>query len=136
VRLVLRTPAAELREVGVVVGNGGAAGAARFWTLTVDTLPGPPAPPVGRLVGVEPNPCNPATWLTCELTARAEATLDIVDAGGRRVRRLWAGSLSPGSHRFPWDGRADSGRPAPAGVYVARLGLDGAWQGRKLTLVR
>jgi hypothetical protein len=134
--LVLRTPASELRAVGVIVGNGAASGPARSWTLAADTVAGPPPSPAGHLLGVEPNPCNPATWLTCEMTARAEANLDIVDAGGRLVRSLWSGSLGPGSHRFHWDGRTDAGRPAPSGVYVARLGTAGGAQSRKLTLVR
>ena len=134
--VVLRTPASDLRAVGVVVGCGTTSGPARSWTLAVDTVAGPPTPPTGSLVGVEPNPCNPAAWLTCEMTARAEVTLDIVDAGGRLVRRLWTGSLGPGSHRFRWDGRTERGRPAPAGVYMARLDTDGVRQGRKLTLVR
>lgn len=134
--LVLRTPASELRAVGVIVGNGAVSGPARFWTLSVDTIAGPPPPPTANLLGVEPNPCNPAAWLTCEMTARAEVTLDIVDTSGRRMRRLWSGSLGPGSHRFHWDGRTDGGRPAPAGVYMVRLGTAGGWQGRKLTLVR
>jgi hypothetical protein len=134
--LVLRTPASELRTVGVIVGNGAVSGPTRFWTLAVDLVAGPPSPPAVNLLGVEPNPCNPATWFTCAMTARAEATLDIVDARGRLVRRLWTGSLGPGTHRFHWDGRSDDGRPAPSGVYVARLGAAGSWQGRKLTLVR
>lgn len=134
--IVLRTPADRLRAVGVIVGNGAGSGSARFWTLAVDTVAGMPVQPVGTLMGAEPNPCNPATWLTCEMTERAEATLDIVDAAGRRVRRLWSGSLGPGSHRFHWDGRTDGGGPAPAGLYVAGLGAAGHWQGRKLMLVR
>jgi len=134
--VVVRTPASELRAVGVVVGNGASSGPARFWTLAVDTIAGPPSPPAGHLLGAEPNPCNPATWFTCEMTARADATLDIVDARGRLVRRLWTGSLGPGSHRFHWDGRTDGGRPAPAGVYLGRLGTARGWQGLKLTLVR
>ncbi|MBK9777433.1 MAG: hypothetical protein IPP62_13950 [bacterium] len=135
-RFVLRTPASSLRSVGVLVGNPSRAGEARPWTVAVDTVPGPPKPPAGILAGAQPNPSNPGTWLTCEMSARADVTLEIVDAAGRRVRRLWTGSLGPGSHRFHWDGRSADGRPAPAGVYVARLGLGGGWQARKLTLVR
>lgn len=134
--IVLQTPADGLRAVGVIVGNGAATGPTRFWTLAVDTVAGRPAGPAGELKAAEPNPCNPATWLTCEMSARASTTLDIVDAAGRRVRQLWSGSLGPGTHRFFWDGRTDGGRPAPAGLYVARLGTPHGWHGRKLTLVR
>jgi hypothetical protein len=135
-RLVLPVPASRLASVGVVIGNGNTAGPAVFWTLAVDTLPGPPSPPTARLLGIEPNPCNPVTWLTCAMTSRDDATLDIVDPSGRRVRRVWSGSLATGTHRFQWDGRDDAGRPAAAGVYVARLSTARGTQGRKLTLVR
>jgi hypothetical protein len=135
-RLVLPVPASRLASVGVVIGNGNTAGPAVFWTLAVDTLPGPPPPPTARLLGIEPNPCNPVTWLTCAMTSRDDATLDIVDPSGRRVRRVWSGSLATGTHRFQWDGRDDAGRPAAAGVYVARLSTARGTQGRKLTLVR
>lgn len=136
VRLVLPVPASRLASVGVVIGNGNSAGPEVFWTLAVDTLPGPPSPPSARLLGIEPNPCNPVAWLTCAMTSRDNATLDIVDPSGRRVRRVWSGSLATGTHRFQWDGCDDAGRPAAAGVYVARLSTAGGTQGRKLTLVR
>lgn len=135
-RLVLPVPASRLASVGVVVGNGNIAGPAVFWTLEVDTLPGPPSPPTARLLGIEPNPCNPVAWLTCAMTSRDDATLDIVDTSGRRVRRVWSGSLATGTHRFQWDGCDDAGRSAAAGVYVARLSSARGTQGRKLTLVR
>ena len=135
-RLVLPVPASRLAAVGVVIGNGNLDGAARFWTLAVDTLSGPPPPPTARLLGIEPNPCNPVAWFTCEMSARDETTLDIVDPAGRRVRRVWSGSLATGTHRFQWDGRDDAGRPAAAGVYLARLATPHGVQGRKLTLVR
>lgn len=135
-RVTIREPASSLRSVGLVVGNPSFGGEARSWTVAVDTVPGPAAPAEARLVAIEPNPCNPAAWLDCRLTARADVTLEIVDLAGRRVRSLWQGSLGPGAHRFRWDGRSDAGRPAPAGAYVARLSTNRGWEGRKLTLVR
>lgn len=134
--LVLPIPASRLAGVGVIVGNGAGDGPARAWTVAVDTLPGPPSPPTGRLLAIEPNPCNPVAWVTCVMSARDEATLDIVDPAGRRVRRLWSGSLATGTHRFQWDGCDASGQPASAGVYLARLATPRGAQGRKLTLVR
>ncbi len=134
--LVLPVPALRLAGVGVIVGNGATGGEARSWTVAVDTLPGPPSPPSGRLLAVEPNPCNPVAWVTCAMSARDQATLDIVDPAGRRVRRLWSGSLATGTHRFAWDGHDEAGRPAAAGVYLARLATPRGVQGRKLTLVR
>ena len=47
------------------------------------------------------------------------ATLDIVDDGGRRIRRLDLSSLAPGRQLVVWDGRNDSGRLVAPGVYSA-----------------
>lgn len=135
-RIVLRERAGDLLTVGVVIGNPSRDLDARLWTLAVDTLPGPPAPLRGRVTGAAPNPANGAAWFTCEMSAGATTSLDVVDAAGRRVRRLWHGHLGPGSHRFLWDGRDEGGRPAPAGVYTAWLSGANARQGRKVTLVR
>ena len=136
VRLVLPAPASRLREVGLVIGNGSLDGPPRTFTITVDTLAGAVAAPTGVVTAIEPNPCNAAAWLSCELSARADATVDVLDAAGRRVRRLWDGVLGPGNHRFQWDGRDQDGRPAPAGVYLAYLQAAGSAHCRKLTLVR
>lgn len=133
---VLRTPAARLESVGLVVGNPARDGLHRAWTVAVDTIPGPPPPLRGRVVSVEPNPSNGGSRLGCEMTAGADVTVDVLDARGRRVRRLYAGHLGPGHHEFHWDGRADSGRPAPAGAYLAVVTASGREHARKLTLVR
>jgi flagellar hook assembly protein FlgD len=45
----------------------------------------------------------------------------IVDASGRRVRSVWQGALTGRTTTLQWDGRDDSGREVPAGVYLARL---------------
>lgn len=135
-QVVVRTPADRLDTVGLVVGNPSRAGKSRPWTVDADTIAGPPPPQRGRVATVEPNPCNGGTWLDCTMTAGAQATVDIIDARGRRCRRLFAGHLGPGSHRFHWDGRGDDGRPAPAGTYLAVVATGGREHARKLTVVR
>ncbi|MBK8167033.1 MAG: hypothetical protein IPK64_13920 [bacterium] len=135
-QVVLRTPAGRLASVGIVVGNPARAGEARAWTIDVDTIPGPPLPPRGRLVSIEPNPCNGGTWFDCAMTAGAAVEVDVYDARGRRFRRIFGGHLGPGRHRFHWDGRAEDGRPAPAGTYLAVVTSAGREHARKLTVVR
>ena len=96
-----------------------------------------PAPAGGRLLAPHPNPFNPRTRLRYELDRGGRATLDVYDAAGRLVRRLLDASLSAGPGFCVWDGLDHSGRPAPAGVYLARLRLDGRPLGsRRLVLVK
>lgn len=72
-----------------------------------------------------PNPS--ATWgnvtfpVTVPQAGPGGAVLDILDAGGHRVRRLDLGSLAGGSQNVTWDGANDSGRQVAPGVYRAWL---------------
>ncbi|HEV3479436.1 MAG TPA: FlgD immunoglobulin-like domain containing protein [Gaiellaceae bacterium] len=51
-------------------------------------------------------------------------TLTIADEGGKVVRTLLNdASFRPGTHRFGWDGRDDTGKLVPAGRYQARVEL-------------
>jgi len=62
--------------------------------------------------------------LRLTLPAEGVVELDLFDMRGRHVRRLVTGeTLNEGSHVRPWDGLDASGRPTPAGVYLARLRL-------------
>jgi len=47
------------------------------------------------------------------------AVLDILDSGGRLVRRIDLGVLPPGQQEVVWDGRNSSGRETVPGVYRA-----------------
>lgn len=69
------------------------------------------------------------------------ASVDILDAQGRRMRRLEQRALRAGEiARSVWDGRDERGRLAPTGVYFARLtvgrGAEGSARAVKLVLAR
>lgn len=86
---------------------------------------------------VSPNPFNPRTTLTCRLAANAEVALTVYDPHGRRIRTLWRGARTAGEHAWTWDGRDETGRPCPTGVYLARLVIAGHQAAmHKLSLVR
>ncbi|MDM7926322.1 MAG: PQQ-binding-like beta-propeller repeat protein [bacterium] len=87
-----------------------------------------------------PNPFNPETRVTFSLAGRCAVRLEVLDAGGGRVRTLEAGTVEAGVHSVVWDGTDDRGIPAAGGIYVCRLTLtaDGApriWA-RKMTLLK
>jgi flagellar basal-body rod modification protein FlgD len=56
-----------------------------------------------------------------DLPTAADVRLLLYDAGGRLVRRIAGGTRPPGSHSVNWDGRDDTGRTVPDGVYLMRL---------------
>jgi hypothetical protein len=78
------------------------------------------------LVPIGPNPSGSPAGVRLALDRRRPVRLELFDASGRCVRRLLQGSLPPGSHEIPWDGRDAAGRVVPAGPYWVRL-VSGSW---------
>jgi hypothetical protein len=115
--------------------DGGGAGAAWVFidpaTLSVD--PSGIAPPAGvALAPVNPNPASGVVTLRFTLPHAASVSLAIFDPAGRRVRELASGMASEGEHAFKWDQRDETGRVTSAGVYLARLEVEGRVITRKL----
>ena len=104
----------------------------------------------GSLTGVEmgdidrlamrqnaPNPFNPITTIAFAVPEDASrVTLMICNVNGRVVRRLIDEPLSAGPHTIVWNGRDDTGRSLPSGVYFARLAAGGESLFRKMTLLK
>jgi hypothetical protein len=84
-----------------------------------------PAPVSRGLRAASANPFRGEIALRFSLSERYPAVLRIYDAAGRLVRTLLDGLAASGEQRFVWNGRADSGRPVPTGVYFARLNAAG-----------
>ena len=56
-----------------------------------------------------------------DLERAGPARLELFDVQGRRVATLASAALNAGAHVFEWDGLGSSGRPAGAGLYLARV---------------
>jgi hypothetical protein len=87
------------------------------------------------LAAPTPNPSRGDTWLTLGLTRPGDVRLTIWDAAGRRVRSLLSGTAGAGAQRLRWDGRDDSGRRAPSGVYLVRMEAEGRVASARLVLI-
>jgi YVTN family beta-propeller protein len=77
------------------------------------------------LRGALPNPFHGATAIEWSLARDAQVELGIFDVMGREVRVLARGAAPAGVHRIEWDGRGANGRALGAGLYFARLRLNG-----------
>jgi hypothetical protein len=73
-----------------------------------------------------PNPFNPSTTLRWRAPAGTRVVCRIVDLRGRHVRALLNEAASGAWRTVIWDGGDDTGRAAPAGVYLVRLETEGA----------
>ncbi len=90
-----------------------------------------------RLAPAYPNPFNPSTTLRFESEAQGTLRLVVVDAAGRALRELAAGTFPAGHHSVEWDGRDDAGERLPSGLYLARLiGDQGLVGSQKLMLLK
>jgi hypothetical protein len=90
-----------------------------------------------------PNPFNSATTIVYFVAdigpIPAEIEIKIYDIQGRLIRSLLNSREEVGEHRVAWDGRDDSNRELPSGVYFARIaqwGIDFINSPRKLVLVK
>jgi hypothetical protein len=98
------------------------------WTEADICVPGPC--PVSGLDGRElaavlgvraaPNPFTGSVALWVSGPKGTAARILIFDAAGRLVRTAWNGTLTGHTFAVSWNGRDDSGREAPAGVYLVR----------------
>jgi hypothetical protein len=69
-----------------------------------------------------PNPFNPETAIRFALPNAETVTLEIYNAVGQLIRTLVEDeTLAAGIHTRRWDGRDQSGRPVPSGLYMVRL---------------
>jgi len=60
------------------------------------------------------------------------SVIDIVDAGGRRIRHIEVGTAATCAEGVLWDGRNDAGREVAPGVYRAWLTAGDVRQNIKL----
>jgi glucose/arabinose dehydrogenase len=85
----------------------------------------PPGPPV-EFRAPWPSPAHGSVTFQYTLPREAIVSLDILGPRGERVRRLVPPSARPaGPHALFWDGLDERGVRAPAGLYLARLRVDG-----------
>ncbi|TMQ69445.1 MAG: hypothetical protein E6K81_14975, partial [Candidatus Eisenbacteria bacterium] len=102
-------------------------------TVESDVLAPPPRPATElRLAPALPNPSGGGVEFQFELPAEGPVAFDIYDMLGRRLRSWRWSALPAGPRSLTWDGRADDGRDAPAGVLLFRLQAAGRTLTRKV----
>ena len=84
-----------------------------------------------------PNPFNPTTSIPYMLEAPAHVKIGIYDVSGSRIAVLNEGKQTPGVHAAIWNGRDQSGRAVPSGVYFYRFeGMSDVTGSRKMVLLK
>jgi hypothetical protein len=84
------------------------------------------AAPALELYRPSPNPFSRTTRFAYAVAGTQHVDVGIYDVAGRRVRGLVTGTQGAGQYEVAWDGHADDGTRANAGVYFLRASTGGA----------
>jgi hypothetical protein len=88
--------------------------------------------PGSFILAARPNPVRDGTRIVFDLPAAGRASLRVFDLEGTLVRTLLDGTQAAGPGSVAWDGRNESGRDVPAGVYFYRLSGPGVDVNRRI----
>ena len=83
----------------------------------------------------QPNPTSGPATLRYALP-RERVSLAIYDAAGRKVRELVSGWVPAGDHMLSWDLKDAAGRFVGAGLYFARLNVEGRFITQRFATLR
>ena len=85
----------------------------------------PAASPRAGALSARPIPAHGRVSVDLAVPEPAQASVDVFDLAGRRVRGLFDGELPAGRRTFDWDGTDAAGASARSGVYLVRARLGG-----------
>ncbi len=105
------------------------------WGCSLVGLPDPETPAFW-LGQNHPNPFNPRTTIDFSVPTAGLARVLVYGVDGRRVATLVDRHIEAGPHEIVWNGRDDSDRRLPSGIYYARLEAGGQAATLKLLLMK
>lgn len=73
--------------------------------------------PENLILSAYPNPFNPETTISYTLDHAKTINISIYDPLGQKVRNLFQGFQSPGTHLLFWNGQDERGVELPTGLY-------------------
>ena len=83
-----------------------------------------------------PNPFNPETTISFEISEHRTASIDIYNLKGQKVKSLINKELKSGSHSIVWNGTDENGNQVPSGVYFYKLNTGEESVTKKMLLLK
>ncbi len=99
-------------------------------------------PPVSSAIlgRPRPNPFNPAVSIPVSIPAGVTASVEVFDVSGRRILvlrdEITGGAEDLRNEILSWDGKDETGKEAPSGIYFIRLSTDREKTAAKVVLIR
>ncbi len=84
----------------------------------------------------QPNPFNPETRISYSLPRDCRVRVIIYNLLGQRVKLLFEGYQTTGTHTLTWNGRSDRGNQLSTGIYFYQLQADRFVETKKMTLIK
>jgi len=95
-------------------------------------MPPPDEPFPGYVFLPHPNPFSGETTVSLRIDRRSHLLINLFDAAGRRIKRLFSGNAGLGYLRIRWDGTDDRGTTAAPGFYFLLFEAGGGSRSSKI----
>lgn len=83
-----------------------------------------------------PNPFNSLTTMGYQLPKRSHVSIRVYNILGQELRVLFDGEQRSGYHTIQWDGRDETGRDVPSGIYLCLFRTGDFEEVKKMILIR
>lgn len=89
-----------------------------------------------NLMSNYPNPFNPITTISFEISKQGYTKVDIFNARGTLVESLLNKVLNNGKYDIKWNGKDFNGNQVSSGLYFYRVSQDGLQQTKRMILLK
>ena len=93
-------------------------------------------PEVTKLLGCYPNPFNPETTISFQISDPAQVKLQVYNVRGQLVKTLVNDLQQPGHYDVIWNGLDSNNQSVSSGVYFYKMQADNIQQTRKMLLLK
>ena len=86
-----------------------------------------------------PNPFNPSTQFIVNIPqthSQLNATIDVYDILGKKIKTLFSGQIAPGQYRLVWDGNNNFGQQVSGGMYIYSFSSEKFNYAKRMLLVK
>jgi len=111
-----------------------------YGPVMVNTHHEDPTPPVvvseTCLHSAFPNPANPSTMISFDLTEDSWVDITLYNIKGQAVRKLTSNLYQKGKHQIIWNGNDDQGKACSTGIYFCQMKSQNYQAIRKIMILK
>jgi flagellar hook assembly protein FlgD len=89
-----------------------------------------------KLYENHPNPFNPSTKISFELSNDDIIELNVYDLTGNLIKNITSQNYTAGRHSLNWNGTDNYNNPVPSGVYIYQIKTSDNSESKKMMLLK